>query len=205
MKTKTFLSIYNYTLRHLIGDSYQEPQDYQLAILQIAKWLTSHSKPGLMIYGTIGTGKTKLAQGINESIKAYKQAFREYTRNNMLDLKKRGLYDRYDLLSDRMQTPMLIHASELNDPDRTSLFKRTSKILIIDDLGLEEVTVNNYGTRTYPFTDLLAYRYEHHMPTIITTNLDEDKISERYGERIADRIHEMFSRVRCTGESYRRL
>lgn len=42
------------------------------------------------------------------------------------------------------------------------------------------------------------------LPTIVTTNLADDKILDRYGPRMMDRINEMFSILRFKGDSYRK-
>ena len=42
------------------------------------------------------------------------------------------------------------------------------------------------------------------LPTIITTNLADDKILDRYGPRMMDRVKEMFSILRFKGDSYRK-
>ena len=40
--------------------------------------------------------------------------------------------------------------------------------------------------------------------TIITSNLDDEGIEQRYGARITDRFEEMFDRISFDNESYRR-
>ena len=57
---------------------------------------------------------------------------------------------------------------------------------------------------TSPITELLEYRYNQRLTTIVTTNLEPSEIREKYGDRIADRFNEMFALVSYTGVSYRR-
>lgn len=64
--------------------------------------------------------------------------------------------------------------------------------LAIDDLGTEPVEVMDYGNIITPVINLLTKRYEAHLFTIVTTNLDPKEIHKRYGDRIADRLNVSF-------------
>lgn len=45
------------------------------------------------------------------------------------------------------------------------------EILAIDDLGTEPREIIEYGNVLSPIIDLISYRYEHQLPTIIISNL----------------------------------
>lgn len=77
-------------------------------------------------------------------------------------------------------------------------------MLIIDDMGCEPATVKHYGTEATPVADAIFRRYDRMQPTIITSNLDDEGIEQRYGARITDRFEEMFDRISFDNESYRR-
>lgn len=64
--------------------------------------------------------------------------------------------------------------------------------LAIDDLGTEPVEVMDYGNIITPVINLLTKRYEAHLFTIVTTNLDPKEIHKRYDDRIADRLNVSF-------------
>lgn len=49
------------------------------------------------------------------------------------------------------------------------------EILAIDDLGTEPREIIEYGNVLSPIIDLISYRYEHQLPTIITSNLTLNK------------------------------
>lgn len=51
--------------------------------------------------------------------------------------------------------------------------------------------------------NLISYRYEHQLPTIITSNLTPQQISEVYGKRIGDRLKETTEIVHFLNGSYR--
>ena len=52
--------------------------------------------------------------------------------------------------------------------------------------------VVRYGNEYTPVSDILAYRYEARLPTIMTTNIANVEIRPKYGDRIAARMNEMF-------------
>lgn len=58
------------------------------------------------------------------------------------------------------------------------------KILIIDDLGASA----NTEWQKEMILDLIDTRYEHKLPTIITTNLDDDQIKQILGPRTSSRL-----------------
>jgi DNA replication protein DnaC len=70
---------------------------------------------------------------------------------------------------------------------------------VLDDIGVEAVTPWLGAT----MDELIDYRYERELPTVITSNLPLDEIKRRYGARIVSRIHAMCYPVEMTGRSYR--
>ncbi|MDO4557650.1 MAG: hypothetical protein Q4C47_01630 [Planctomycetia bacterium] len=77
---------------------------------------------------------------------------------------------------------------------------------IIDDLGAEG-DVSYYGNSgMIPAIIEVRYNFftEFRTPTVITTNLRNAEISERYGERISSRLAEMVTPVFCGGNDRRR-
>lgn len=76
-------------------------------------------------------------------------------------------------------------------------------ILAIDDHGTEPRKIIEYGNVLSPIIDIISYRYEHQLPTIITSNLTPQQISEVYGKRIGDRLKETTEIVPFLNGSYR--
>lgn len=72
------------------------------------------------------------------------------------------------------------------EADRRFSLWRTAKLLVIDDLGTEMYT----AAWEQSLGELLDFRWQHSLRTIITTNLTDEKFAERYGVRIAARIGE---------------
>lgn len=76
----------------------------------------------------------------------------------------------------------------------------------LDDLGSEVGgLVNLFGTTVDPIYELLMMRYRvrDQFKTYITTNHTMEQIRERYGYRIADRLHEMCNILILEGVSRR--
>ena len=82
----------------------------------------------------------------------------------------------------------------LEDAGRLGLCPHTHRDpgsdLIIDDLGREVREVVMYGTRRDPMREILERRLDEwpRIRTYITTNLAEDELERRYGERVASRL-----------------
>ena len=74
----------------------------------------------------------------------------------------------------------------------------------VGDKGTETGWVKRCGIRYSPLTELIYARYDRQLFTIATSNLSESDLRERYGDRIADRLQEMFERIHYRNKSYRK-
>ncbi len=77
-------------------------------------------------------------------------------------------------------------------------------MLVIDDLGTEPLYKN--VTEEYLLT-LFSERNAKGMPYIVTTNLDQNQLLDRYGDRILSRLNDKKTgvRIEINGEDLRRL
>ena len=75
-------------------------------------------------------------------------------------------------------------------------------ILSLDDIGAEEISIK-YGERRMAFAEVMDAAEKQGKLVIVSTNLGERDIRERYGDRILDRIKATTTRVLFTGESLR--
>lgn len=154
-------------------------------IAKAARWLINQDKFGLLMCGVCGNGKSTLMLAIRSLI-------------NFLDMK-----DAYN----ESMTVFRIDAREIARLSKDDFAKfekiRSKKMLAIDDMGLEPAEVMDYGNILNPVVDLLSYRYDEQLFTIVTTNLKPEEIRQKYGDRIADRFNEMMERIIFYNGSYR--
>jgi len=78
---------------------------------------------------------------------------------------------------------------------------RDAPLLLVDDLGAER--------RASEFTEeinfrLINHRYEHHLPTVLTTNVSPAELSSRLGDRVTSRLAEMCQLIPMKGHDRRR-
>ena len=76
-------------------------------------------------------------------------------------------------------------------------------VLFIDDLGVEPITAKVWGNEISPITDIIYHRYDKQLCTIVSSNLSDEALKDRYGLRMADRMAEMFDSINSSGVSYR--
>lgn len=155
-------------------------------VRKAAKWLCGDYKVGLLLYGSIGSGKTTLAKAICNLI--------GILYGSSLSSERKGVY----------RVSALELAKRILD-DSTFLSRlKNQEMLFIDDVGTEPESVKSWGNEFSPVTELLYARYDRMLFTIATSNLGDDDFADRYGVRISDRMEEMFERIRYTRKSYRK-
>jgi len=152
---------------------------------RIAKWMVrTDCKNSLMILGEIGVGKTTMMHAMKATLRSLYCSVQlvEATR---LEVLFRDFPDTYEMLG-----------------------SKSIRYLFIDDVGTENTEFKDYGTPVIPFVDIINARYDANLPTIITSNLRADdsvnEFAQKYGERVADRLHEMANKLTITGNSHRK-
>ena len=162
---------------------------------------------GLMIVGGYGTGKTSILNTFHQMFKiAASMPIQVTDIDGTLQLLGRyklgfGYFTANDIVK---------NFEAISDPQEKEIFwNRYSKgIKYFDDI-MTESTASNYG-KIEIFKDLFEMRYTNRAKTLISLNyagtLYEtlDEISKKYGERVYDRLFEMFNIIELHGESLRK-
>ena len=134
-------------------------------------------KPSFYLFGDIGTGKTHAAWAFVSLFDESK--FRVLNVPNMLSS------FRPDNLQDSDMSP-----DEIKDFEG---------YIVLDDLGVEKmsdwVSENLYK--------IVNHRYEHKLPTVVTSNLSLGEMSNHLGDRITSRLAEMCQVVELSGKDRR--
>jgi DNA replication protein DnaC len=165
---------------------YQDDSDTKAKLEKVAKWLTGDYKVGLLLYGSIGSGKSTMARAICSLI--------GILFNSAISAERKGVY---------RLSALELAKSVADDPAYFNKLKN-QELMFIDDIGTEPANVKSWGNEFSPVVELLYARYDRQLFTIATSNLGEQEFEERYGMRIYDRIQEMFERVHYQNKSYRK-
>ncbi len=134
----------------------------------------------LLLEGTYGCGKTHLAAAIGSERLEHGDFVIFVTAPDLLDHLRNayspGADAGYDETFDRL---------------------RNAELLILDDLGVE----NPSAWAKEKLFQLLNHRYSYNLPTVITTNMDIDRIDPRIRSRL---LHTEFThRAKITAPDYR--
>lgn len=91
-------------------------------------------------------------------------------------------------------------ANELNrSPDEII----NKHIIYIDDVGTEDVS-NIYGNKRVPFVELVDTAERDGKLLMFSTNLDDEHLKAKYGDRVVDRLHAIVKKVTIKGKSNRK-
>ena len=130
---------------------------------------------GILLQGSIGTGKTILLRGFAGVISKVLDRNFEY-------------YSAFDI------NRLIV---------KDGIEKYSKKPLLIDDLGKEQEIVKDYGTDVRPILELFASRYDTGAITFITTNYNNATFEKKYGRQTVDRFIETFNFIQLKGNSRR--
>lgn len=183
-------------LRHRV---FQDTQEYKTHLWDISKWLTSSDSTfGLFLCGGAGNGKTTILRAL-QNLTNYLRSDEVYS-NRQDEYPIRG----YSFITAK---ELVLFAKAYNNPTReneSDVYKfkrlRNIEILAIDDLGQEPRESIHYGDFVTAAMDIISFRYEEQLCTLVSSNLAADEISKYYDERIADRFREMMNIINFGAE-----
>jgi DNA replication protein DnaC len=163
--------------------SFKTNNDNKMAFEKVRDYANSlgvDTKHGLLLIGSVGTGKTHLATAVLRCAQKIGFPFGFVITPDLMDELRPGKDD--GQLADTV---------------------KSKHVLLLDDLGTEKPS-DWVSEKLY---QLINYRYNYELPTLITSNYTVDELKKRLGEngpKIVDRIMGMCSVVMVGGPSWRR-
>jgi len=166
-------------------------QDRDHSFMALAEYIAFEKrglvKQGLLLTGTVGSGKTTF---LNLFLRCFTTASIH---------KAQGLSNLF--MRENEEFMRLIY------PDSYQVLPDCYWDFAIDDLGQED-PVNYYGVKQEVLEQVLSARYDafkaHGGRTFLSTNLDMQQLKHRYGDRIESRLHEMCVVVPFNAQDYRK-
>lgn len=128
--------------------------------------LSVEGRPWLFLYGTVGTGKTRIAAAIG---------------NYRIDRGEPAVFMVVPELLDHLRAAYS-PSSEIGYDDLFESLKNTP-LLILDELGIETAT----PWAREKLYQLINHRYNCRLPTVITMNMEAEPVDPRLWSRINDR------------------
>lgn len=151
---------------------------HEAARRQVPNVLTG---PSLLLLGAVGTGKTYQGFAAIRAL-AVSGAYSRWSAVTCADL--------YGRLRPRQGV----------DSEREFRAVADARVLLLDDLGAAK---SSEWTEEVIYR-LVNHRYQHRLPTLITSNLNKRDLAQALGERVASRLAEMTTSVTLTGTDRRR-
>lgn len=143
---------------------------------------------GLFMPGSVGNGKTTM-------LKAIRDLLVHLIDKGIINYCEGDKYPRF--VTSREMASIAKFPNDFRE-------LKNAKYLLLDDLCEEPAEIVAYGNYIYPFIELLEYRYDQMLPTIISSNFNAESISNKYqNARLKDRMKEMFKIVSFVEESFR--
>lgn len=169
-------------------------------IQQMVKWFIGDPtceldlKKGILLTGSVGTGKTFLLNTMQALTVAARIEARHFRMARCVDVAE------------------LIRSQNADTKTATKAAAQLERMAhgawCFDDLGHEPLSVKVWGDERHVMEPILSRRYNAFVAgdciTHATTNLSKEKLREFYGDRLADRFTEMFNIILLDGESRRK-
>lgn len=178
---------------YLHGRTYIEHQPLRESLMKVGEWLEDPAKTiGLILAGNPGNGKSTALKTIKTII----------SYSGQLDPHNIDTFGNPQSACLQVYKAIDIQHYTTNESQFNKLKRKG--LLAIDDFGVEPIEVMSYGNIYSPIIELLEYRYDNRLFTVLTTNLLNKTIRERYGDRMADRFNEMMTCVSFPDISFRK-
>jgi DNA replication protein DnaC len=156
--------------------NYEVTTEDQNRALESAMRFSRRNHGFLLLAGTTGTGKSHLACACLKNF-------------------GNGIY----ITNTNLLNEMRSHYGQAGDIRAFYEKYRRTPFLVIDEIGMSAG-----GADEQPmFYEILAYRHDADLPTVLVSNYPMDKLADFLGDRLADRIRQDCVKVVATWPSYR--
>lgn len=173
----------------VINETNKEVLKQLLLYFSGSDYFNGSLKKGIMLVGNVGTGKSLLF----DIFKKYTaeilriNSFQHHTGQDIIDNVNIKGVEYLELYNHNYGNPITCY---------------------IDDIASRNEVVKYYGTEVNVMGQLLSIRYNvysrYRKLTHITSNKYPLELHDVYGERIIDRMNEMFNIIELNGESFRK-
>lgn len=169
------------------------------------------------VYINISNARVRLGKGLQyfcggnaKWLPEYEEVADWLTDNKGKGLLLCGACGRGKTLITTMILPIILQDIKriINIYDAIDLNTKTKDIfekhlIVIDDLGTETIQ-SNFGEMRMVFSDLIDQAEKKGKLLIVTTNLHQEELRDRYGQRTIDRFFSCCRIINFNGESLRR-
>lgn len=100
------------------------------------------------------------------------------------------------------QLRKVVNVYDIQDMNRELDILLTKRFIALDDIGTEEV-INHFGNKRMAFAEVIDVAEKQGKLLIISSNLQQQELLERYGQRVVDRLKAITQRVLFVGKSLR--
>lgn len=181
-------NFHNLNNREFILDDWNRDIFYNLCAYFTGNDGVFDLKKGIMLCGNIGVGKTEMMKLFCTNPH---QSFGFTSCRNIVNEFINSSSD--DIKQDQIHTH-----SQTRKAAKPHRYSQDYLGTCFDDLGTEQIPAVHYGNRKNVMSEILLNRYDNRLPfnmTHITTNLTQEKILDTYGDRLVDRMAQMFNIV----------
>lgn len=149
---------------------------------EVAQWcdlaVSGERRSSLLLMGPTGTGKTHTALAVTM-----------------------WLFEATHLAPRIVTATAMLKSLQPGGGATVDRYTTSTQLLVLDDLGAAKIT----GFKEEATLEVIDQRYRHRLPTIVTTNLPGDEMSEVLGDRVVSRLRGMCDTVVFRNKDRRQL
>ena len=181
--------------KYIFGQKIEITKDFEYIMINLIKWIHNDEtcdfdlNKGIGLIGPTGTRKTFAMNCMQEYMKI--DDVRYYRLQKLVTFN-------FKMFSSRE----ICGEYQENGYDAINKFS-SYNIICIDDFGAEPEKTVHYGTTLNVIEALIEERYLAEKLTHFTSNLDENSIREKYGERVYSRLKQKINFIKLEDKDFR--